>query len=396
MTVAERVLGVVDGMQREIIELEQALNRIPSVTGEYAEISKFLRAYLEEMGFKCEFIGKDGKPNVVGRLAGSGGKPRLAMISHQDTVPAGPGWTVDPFGGELREGKIYGRGATDPNASNVVYLAAARALHKAGVRLKGDLVEAFTVDEEVGGADGSGLLSAGNHVDVDMIIAEGRNNVIWRGYSGHMRFQIVAPGKAAHGNAPWTGDNAISRMIAAINGLERYQEELAQQRSRTPGLSYTTLLVGKIAGGVAPNVVPDRCEISLDVRVVPEHDVDDVEKRIREIFAKVEATSPKYPFEIRQTLKARSTVTPEDHVLVKSLQRAIKTARGQEVPVVVYHAAGDARFYMYRGIPALCYGAGDSAKNNIHGADEFVEAKDLVEATKVLALAAMDLLGVDG
>jgi acetylornithine deacetylase/succinyl-diaminopimelate desuccinylase family protein len=396
MTVADRVLNVVDEMRAEIVELEQALNRIPSVTGDYAEISKFLRAYLEKMGFRCEFIGKEGKPNVVGRLSGTGGKPRLALISHQDTVPAGPGWTVDPFGGEFRDGRIYGRGATDPNASNVVYLAAARALTKAGVRLKGDLVEAFTVDEEVGGMDGSGLLCEGNHVDVDMAIAEGRNNVIWRGYSGHMRFQIVAKGKAAHGNAPWLGDNAISRMIAVVNGLERYQDELAQQRSKTAGLSHTTLLVGKMNGGVAPNVVPDRCEISLDVRVIPEHDVDEVEARIRGIIAKIEAASPKYPFEIHQSLKARSTVVPEDHVLVQALQRGIKKARGQEVPVVVYHAAGDARFYMYRGIPAVCYGAGDSAKNNIHGADEFVEAKDLIEGTKALALAIMELLGVDG
>jgi acetylornithine deacetylase/succinyl-diaminopimelate desuccinylase family protein len=396
MTLADRVLGVVDEMQGEIVELEQALNRIPSVTGDYGAISKYLRAYLEGMGFECDFIGKDGKPNVVGRLRGTTGTPRLALISHQDTVPAGPGWTVDPFGGDFRDGRIYGRGATDPNASNVVYLAAARALGKAGVRLKGDLVEAFTVDEEIGGADGSGYLTEGNHVDVDMAIAEGRNNVIWRGYSGHMRFLIVSKGKAAHGNAPWLGDNAISRMMAVMNGLERYQEELAQQRSGTAGLSYTTLLVGRINGGVAPNVVPDRCEISLDVRVIPEHDVNDVEARIREIIARVEATSPQYPFEIQQQLKARSTVVPEDHVLVRSLQRSIKRVRGQEVPVVVYHAAGDARFYMYRGIPAICYGAGDSAKNKIHGADEFVEASDLVEGTKALALAVMDLLGVEG
>jgi acetylornithine deacetylase/succinyl-diaminopimelate desuccinylase family protein len=395
MTVADRVLETVDKMQGEIVELEQALNRIPSVTGEYAEISKFLRGYLEDMGFRCEFIGKDGKPNVVGRLTGSTGKPRLALISHQDTVPPGPGWSVDPFGGEVSDGRIYGRGATDPNASNVVYLAAARALIKAGIRLRGDLVEAFTVDEEIGGFDGSGLLSEGNHVDVDMAIAEGRNNVIWRGYSGHMRFHIVAKGKAAHGNAPWLGDNAISRMVAVINGIEQYQSELAKQRSKTAGLSHTTLLVGKMNGGVAPNVVPDRCEITLDVRVIPEHDVDDVEARIREIIARVEATSPKYPFEISQSLKARSTVVPEDHVLVQSLQRSIKKVRGEDVPVVVYHAAGDARFYMYRGIPAVCYGAGDSAKNNIHGADEFVETKDLVEGTKALALAIMELLGVD-
>jgi len=397
MTLKEVITKKAIELRQEIVDFERELIRIPSPNppGEYQAISRCVAKKLKEIGFEVNIVpSKPEKPNVIGRLKGTAGKPVLIHCGHLDTVPVGGGWTVDPYEALIRDGKIYGRGAYDAKARIVVYVMAAKVIKEAGFRLRGDLIECHTVDEETGGRDGAGYCAKESYLKGDMAILEGRQDEIWFAECGHLTLRIGTLGEAAHAMYPWLGVSAIEKMTDVLVGLRKLQEELKARMSKIPGLSYSTINVGTIGGGSKSNVLADRCSIDVDVRVIPEVDVDEVIRKIEGILEALRKSDPKFKAELEVLMKALPSVTPADTPMIKVIQKVSREVLGFEPKAVGLHATSDGEYFREEGIPTIHWGVG-TGKNRAHGADEFIEIDDLVNLTAAHAIVAMELLGYE-
>jgi len=390
----EVILKKAKELRQEIIDFERELIRIPSPNppGEYQQISRCVADKLRDIGFEVSIVSsRPDKPNVIGTLKGTAGKPVLINNAHLDTVPVGGGWTVDPYEAVVREGKIFGRGAYDAKARIVVYVMAAKVIKEAGFRLRGDLIGCYTVDEETGGNYGAGYCVSEGHVKGDTAISEGRQDEIWFAESGHLTLRVDVLGEAAHAMYPWLGVNAIEKMTDVLIGLRNLQEELKGKKSDIPGLSYSTITVGTIKGGNKSNMLADRCSIDVDARVIPEVDLDGVIGRIEGIMEGLRNQDPTFRAETEILLKAEPSVTPHDVPIIGIIRKVSNEVLGFEPNPVGLHATSDAKYFREKGIPTVHWGVG-TAKNRAHGADEFIEIEDLVNLTAAHALVNMEFL----
>lgn len=395
----------VEGMKEEIVEFLRGMIRIPSENppGNYEEIAEFVTNKMTKFGFKVEKVGKEGKPNVIGRLRGTEGKPVLILNGHLDTVPASAGdlegWTVGPFSGEVREGRIYGRGAYDCKGRVAVYTMAAKAIKDSGIKLKGDVVVAATVDEETGGFDGAGYLVEHGLLKGDMAICEGPKNKMFRAGSGEMYMKISTIARTTPPYwatlKPQLSINAIQKMVKVIEALEKYQLELMEKKSHIPGIGGSTIVIGTIEGGIKSNIVPTKCTIQLDVITIPELKQEVIQRRIDEIMEDLERGDPELRVEIETLATCEPWVTPSDSHLVKILNNTIKEVTGQTVPVAGLHASADSRWWARAGMQAVNFGAGDYEECKPHQPNENVKIQDLVLGTKIIALTIVDLLGCE-
>jgi succinyl-diaminopimelate desuccinylase len=393
----DTILKKVKDLRHEIIDLERELIRIPSLNppGEYQQISKCVADKIKGMGFEVSIVGpRHEKPNVIGRLKGIVGKPVLINNAHLDTVPPGSGWTVDPYEAVVKEGKIFGRGAYDAKARIVVYIMAARAIQEAGYRLRGDLIHNFTVDEETGGKEGAGYCSGKGYLKGDVAILEGRHDEIWYAESGHITLRIILLGVSAHAMYPWLGINAIEKMTHVLNELQNLQEELKEKKSMIPGLNYSTINVGTIKGGDKSNMLADKCSIDVDIRVIPESDVDEVISRIRGIIEILRQNDPKFKAKMEIVMKVEPSLTSPEIPVIGIIQKVTRHILGFEPRAVGLHAASDGEYYRKVGIPTIHWGVGTD-KNKAHASDEFIEIDDLVNLTAAHALVNMEFLGFE-
>src|SRR5690606_595439 len=221
--VRDRVLAAVDELADEVVDFTAELIRIPTVNppGEfYEDCARAIGARLEQFGFTVEYHAAEGRPehtrahprvNVVGTLPGARRNPVVHLNGHFDVVPAGDGWTVDPFGGVVRDGRIYGRGSADMKAGIAAAVYAAEAIRRAGVRRTGTVEVSGTVDEESGGYAGMGYLAEMGRIArgrTDAVIIPEPLNVdrICVGHRGVYWFEVTTHGKIAHGSMPFLGE----------------------------------------------------------------------------------------------------------------------------------------------------------------------------------------------
>ncbi|MBI4279012.1 MAG: ArgE/DapE family deacylase [Armatimonadetes bacterium] len=400
--------------EEELVARLSRLVQVPSPNppGEYEPIADAVREMLRDLGYQVEFVDapeaevrqaglRAPRRNVIGGLGGTGDPARTIILNaHIDTVPvvSPERWTYPPFSGAVADGRVWGRGAVDSKARMVSYAMAPILLRRAGVSPAGTVLCAFTCDEETGGDLGAGYLVRSGRLRGDAAVVEGYNSPIIRAAAGLLRTDIHIEGKAAHASRPDLGVNAIEPLGTLIPPLLALRDELTERRSEIAGMGHTTLSLGVVSGGVKVNVVPDRCTLSIDCRVIPEVDPQQVVGRIRAIAAAAEARHPGIHVHVAVVRTAAPTRLAEDHPVVQGLARACRQVLGRPVPIEGETGGTDARWFNAGGIPAANYGPGRMESGNYHGVDEHVEIADLVEATDVLAVFLAEFVsgGADG
>lgn len=316
--------------------------------------------------------------------------PVVALNAHGDVVAPGEGWTSDPYGAEIREGWLYGRGAAVSKSDIAVYAYALKALEASGAALKGTVELHVTYDEEAGGLVGPDWILAQGLSKPDFAICPGFSYSVGIAHNGCLHLEVTVQGKSAHAAMPDTGVDALEAATRLLASLYELRKGYTAIRSKVPGISHPTLVVGLIKGGINTNVVPDAVTLRLDRRIVPEEDPEQVEA---ELIRHIEAT---VPCTVRRILLVRPfSPQPGQQRLVELIQRHARTVLGEDIPADGVPIYADARLYSNRGIPTVMYGAGprNLLDANGHRADERVPLKELHQATQVVALALADLLG---
>ncbi len=369
-------------MSQDLVSLLQQLIRIPSVnpdnapgtelTGEET-LAIFLSTWLESIGAKLtlEEI-KPGRPNLIARFAPRDGRPRILLGPHLDTVGVG-GMTIDPFGGEIRDGKVWGRGASDTKGPMAAMLW---ALHQqqdilADLPVAVDFV-AFMGEES--GQWGSKNFVKNHGQDYHFaLIGEPTSMQVVHVTKGSLWATLRATGKAAHSSQPEQGDNAILKLTRALDQLDQH---LGQQLATFthPMLGHSTMNVGIIRGGNRPNIVPDLAEAEIDIRITPAlAGAGGALKRLTETIAFYQL-----PLEILDPHENPPMETAADHPLIQALLATDPTTGLAGAPWF-----SDAAHLSHGGIPSICIGPGSI--NQAHTVDEFIEISDLEKGAQFFA-----------
>jgi succinyl-diaminopimelate desuccinylase len=370
---------------------------------------------LSRCGFEVEYHSADGRPehtsthpriNVVATRRGRAAHPLVHLNGHFDVVPAGAGWTVDPFGGEVRRGRIWGRGACDMKAGLAAAVFAAEAIRRAGIELNGTIEISGTVDEESGGFAGVAWLAERKRIAADRtdfaIIPEPLGaDRICIGHRGVYWFEVETRGRIAHGSMPFHGVNAIAHMSAVIEEMRRHLDpRLAARITEMPvvpeAARYATLNINAIAGGqpldaVQTPCVADRCRAVFDRRYLIEESFDDVREEIGALLEGIAATRPYFDYALRDLLVVQPTETPDGSPVVAALDAAIERVLDRPATLVASPGTYDQKhFARIAGVPH-CVAYGPGILDLAHQPDEYCETADLVNATKVIALAVLEL-----
>ncbi|MFQ5784150.1 MAG: M20/M25/M40 family metallo-hydrolase [Alphaproteobacteria bacterium] len=346
---------------------------------------------------ECRAVGMLSAVNlIVRRRFGPG--PTVALNAHGDVVPPGEGWTADPYGAEVRDGVMYGRGVAVSKSDFATYAFALRALEALDVPLAGAVELHFTYDEEAGGAIGPKWLLDNELTGPDFALSAGFSYSVVTAHNGCLHLEVELRGRSAHAARPDTGHDALEAAAAVLAALYAERARYSEIRSQVAGIESPTLVVGLIEGGINTNVVPDRVRLRLDRRMIPEEDPETVEHRLRDLIARASDPFAGVSVAVRRILLAEP-LTPRAGVerLVEPLCANARAVFG--VPVEVHGSPlyTDARHYAAAGVPTVLYGAGprDLLEANAHRADERLRLDDLAKATEVVALTLADLLGAD-
>jgi len=418
----EKVQRLIDERREEILQLCSDMVRIPSENppGDMGEMASFLRGFLEERGFAVEaYEPEKGRINLVARIGA--GEPTLILNGHMDVVPAGDRerWDFPPYCGELREGKILGRGATDMKGGLTSLIAAFVAVSQAVGDLPGTLVLTIVPDEETGGEHGSRwLVETGKVRGEACLIGEPTSMVgSFVGEKGICWLRLSARGVPAHGSLPMLGENAIEKLAAAfpvLHAIEREEVEVpedvreiveaskalyrgmladkgiadeAKLEAVAGALDHSTVNIGVIKGGSKVNIVPESCSADVDVRVpvgtTPAKVRDRVVELLRERgLADIECELVSY---------SNPNYTSPSEKIYALLSRNAKDILGIDLKPLFVTGATDGRFFRLGGIPAINYGPGELAL--AHAYNEYVRAEDVIRAAKVIAGTIVDFFG---
>jgi acetylornithine deacetylase/succinyl-diaminopimelate desuccinylase-like protein len=322
----------------------------------------------------------------------------IALNAHGDVVPPGDGWTHDPYGGEIVDGRLYGRAAAVSKSDFASYTFALRALEAAraaGLALRGGVELLFTYDEEFGGELGPGWLLAQGLTKPDLLIAAGFSYEVITAHNGCLQMEVTVHGTMAHAAIPHTGVDALQGAVAILNALYAQNEACRAITSQVPGITHPYLNVGRIEGGTNTNVVPGKVVLRLDRRMIPEENPAEVEATVRRVIEQAAATRPGITVEIRRLLLAEAWKPDAGNTrLVQALQKHASAVFGEPIPTRGTPLYTDVRLFGARGIPAAIYGAGPRTvrESNAKRADEHIVLEDLRRATKVVARTLAELL----
>lgn len=388
----EAVLAMID--QDEVIAFHRGLVRIPSVNppGECREAIAYVEKPLKEAGFETEIIHIDEtQPNVIATYGPKGGK-QLLVNAHVDVVPTGEreAWKHDPFGAEIEDGKVYGRGAGDDKASVTAQVLAALALQRSGIPLAGQLVVTEVADEENGGIHGARIVSEKYPNPDWVIVGEQTLNRVCVGEKGGAGCIVTVHGKTAHGALPWEGANAIEGIAEVIVALRRELWPKLTERTHW-AFKPSSGSVNMIEGGVKANVVPDKASIYVDRRTVPGETPEAAREEIRAIAEQAIQNVPGCTVEISAPYPGKeANAAPVDDPLVQAMIGANERLGGNTEPTG-FSMGTDGRFWNALGVPTIIYGPGDPS--TAHQPDEWVGIDEIMEATRAYAVAMVRLIG---
>ncbi|MBS4211284.1 MULTISPECIES: ArgE/DapE family deacylase [Neobacillus] len=405
----QQLINYIEENQAELIKFLQELVSIPSDNppGDCQAIAEHIYKRLDDFGLenvslneveeeKVKAVGMIRASNVVAYSTfGSGEGPEITLNSHGDVVPPGLGWTQDPYGGNVVDGKMYGRGVAVSKSDIASYTFAVLALRKLQADLKGKISLAFTFDEETGGDIGPKWLLDKGLINPDMAICPGFTYSLVNAHNGCLHLEVKLKGKSAHAAEPQYGHDALEAMTGVLSALYEYRKGFSKIKSNVPGIDSPNLVVGLISGGINTNVVPDEATIRIDRRLIPEENPQVAELEIRNVIAEALESYAGVEADISQILLARAFgPVPVDSPLVQSISTNWTTIMGGELLVNGVPLYTDARHFYEAGIPVVLFGAGPRTllEANGHRADEHIKVDDLLKSTKIVTLALYDLL----
>ena len=339
--------------------------------------------------------GLESITNLIVRRRYASGGPVVALNAHGDVVPPGEGWTHDPYGAEIADGKLYGRAAAVSKSDFATFTFAVRALESLGAPLRGGVELHFTYDEEFGGELGPGWLLRQGLTRPDLLIAAGFSYEVVTAHNGCLQMEVTVQGRMAHAAIPDTGIDALQAAVRILAALYAQNAKYTAITSQVEGIRHPYLNVGRIEGGTNTNVVPGKVVFRLDRRMIPEEDPVVVEAAIREVISNAASESNGIVVEARRLLLARSMrPLPGNAPLVHAIQQHGRSVFGVDIPAMGTPLYTDVRLYAEAGIPGVIYGAGPRTvlESNAKRADEHLELEDLRRATKVIARTLRDLL----
>lgn len=383
----------------EVVELTRSLVKIRSDYSEgtfanHNEIADFLADKLRDLGMDVHVLEPEPHyPIVIGRLKGSSGKPQLGIMGHYNTVPVGDldRWTVDPYEGEIRGNKLYGRGSTDQKGGIAAVLVATKAILDAGVPLRGDLVHAFIPGE---GAQDHVLPHVVDHqrelIETDWYLDTDGGRDIIQVAAGHIWLKMIVQGKSAHpgGDTPWV--NAAYKLAKVLVALEDVDSWMTyEMHPLFTGLGGKPRIeVGVLKAGTAVNLIPDVAEAQIDIRLNPKQTVPEVMAELNAVIEKVKAEDPdvdvtleKLPGTQHVPYHHWAAITP-DEPLVKVIREVATKRLGREPEFK--GSRGGGRPDLWRmGTKWISWSA--NVGENEHAPDEWVDIDGLYRSARVYA-----------
>jgi succinyl-diaminopimelate desuccinylase len=417
----ESLFRLIEERREELVALARDLIRVPTVNppgDAYTPCAELLGNRLARRGFQVLYRRAEGvrgdsarypRTNVIARIEGERPGPCVHFNSHIDVVAPGQGWSMDPFAAELRDGRVYGRGACDMKGGLAASIVAVEAILAAGIRFPGAIEISGTVDEETGGYGGVGFLAKEGFFSrprVDHVIIPEPLNVdrVCIGHRGVWWAEIETRGRVAHGSMPFLGNCAVRQMGAVLERLERELiPRLAKKRTAMPvvpeGARQSTLNINSIHGGLAEDfdgfpspLVPDRCRMVIDRRYLIEEEPEAVRREVVDILERLKAERAGFDYALSEVLHFAPTMTDAGAPVVRAVGAAIEQVLGRKAQHVVSPGTYDQKHVVRIGNLKDCIAYGPGILDLAHQPDEYVGVEDMVSAAKVMALAALQLL----
>ncbi len=421
---AHRLTEAVTAKRDDLIALTQDLIRIPTLNppGEnYRAICEYLEARLRGHGFDIQMIRAHGTPgdctayprwNIIARREGPHAGDCVHFNSHTDVVDVGLGWTRDPFGGELDDGKIYGRGACDMKGGLAASIIAAEAFIEVMPDYHGAIEISGTADEESGGYGGVAYLAEQGFFNPErvqhVIIPEPLNkDRVCLGHRGGWWAEIETFGEIAHGSMPFLGDCAVRHMGAVIDTFERdLYPAMAARRTDMPvvpeGARSSTMNINSIHGGQAEQLagstalpshcVPDSCRIVIDRRFLVEEPLDQVRAEVEGLLEGLKSDRPKFDYALRELNHVLPSMTDRDAPVASTVAAAIQNVLGQEAQFVASPGTYDQKHIDRIGKLKNCVAYGPGVLELAHKPDEWIGVDDMIDSAAVMAQSLAKLL----
>jgi acetylornithine deacetylase len=385
------VAGIETIERGDAVALTRALVRVdsrnptlvPGAPGEGA-ISSLLADVLESWGFRVELLAAaPGRSNVVARIGAADGGRSLMFNGHLDVVGI-EGMTHAPFDGAQRDGRLFGRGASDMKAG-VAAMCAAAARAAAVGPLAGEIVVAAVVDEEFESLGTRSLVRAGVRADA-AIVTEPTGLAIMPAHKGFVWLDVTLRGRAAHGSRWEIGIDAIRHAGLLLAEIDRLDAEVLPTRDH-PLLGRPSVHASFIEGGAGMSTYPDRCLLRLERRTIPGERVEDVVSEVQAACARVRARRPTFAADVGLGVTQSPSDVDPGAPIVRALASALAQC-GETTRVEGMSAWTDAAILNDAGIPAVCFGPGDIAL--AHAAEEYVIIEEIDRATAVLTTLARE------
>ncbi|SFE44597.1 succinyl-diaminopimelate desuccinylase [Lentibacillus persicus] len=390
------------------VALTQQLVRIPSVyrpedpKGNEEEVASFTADYLRDLGIDVyvEEV-EPGRPNVIGVI--DSGKPGKTLIfeGHTDVVTEGDreSWNYDPFGAEIVDGRMYGRGTNDTKGNLACMITAAQSIIEDKEAFTGKIILCIPVDEERMMIGIKHFIEQGWADNVDgAIICEPEENQICVAQRGALRIQITVNGKMAHGAISWSGINPnwrLAKIITALEALEKEEQEIHGEHPYLKWPSITpTIVKAPVTGDAQINVIPEKAMTALDIRTIPSQDHDVLIEKIETIFNTLKKEDKHFDVDYDVIENRPATETDRNEPVVGAVHAAVKQTLNIEPEYNGVPGATDGTFLHLHGVPIVTIGAGD--REVPHHINEYVDIKELGETTEIYRQAALNFLNEEG
>lgn len=414
------VLEAVDALRDDLVAFTQALVRVPTVNppgDRYEECAALVAQRLERLGYDVRLVRPRHEPdplhprvNVVGRLAGARPRPLLHFNGHYDVVPPGEraAWTREPFGGDLADGRVWGRGSGDQKAGIAASIYAVEAIRRAGLRLGGTVEQSATVDEESGGFAGVAELCAQGictSADTDHVVITEPLDVdrVCLGHRGVLWTEVTAHGVAAHGSMPGLGRSAADAIARLVSRVDReLRPTLAQRTTAMPveppearraTINVNALHAGQPVEAEQTPMVADVATAIFDRRFLAEERLADVRAELGELLADERSRADGITWTSRERLVVQPVLTDRDAPVAAAFAGAVGDVLGREATFIASPGTYDQKHVVRLGGVRDCIAYGPGRLVTAHRPDEHVVVDELVDATKVMALATLRLLG---
>ena len=414
----------IDGKREDLIQLTQDLIRIPTLNppGEnYGAICDFLNKRLQASGFETQLIRAFDTPgdseryprwNIIARRDGTSLGDCVHFNSHTDVVEVGSSWTFDPFGGEIADGNIYGRGACDMKGGLASSIIAAEAFIEQYPDFSGAIEISGTADEESGGYGGVAYLAEHGHFSPEkvqhVIIPEPlQKDRICLGHRGGWWAEIETKGEIAHGSMPFLGDCAVRHMGAVIHEFEdKLFPIMAARRTDMPvvpeGAKSSTMNINSIHGGqkeqsddftgLPAHCVPDSCRIVIDRRFLVEEPLDQVRNEVTDLLEGLRDTRTDFEYELTELNSVLPSMTDKTAPVVETVAQAIEDVMGKAPEYVASPGTYDQKHIDRIGKLKNCIAYGPGILEMAHKPDEYIGINDMLDSAKVMGASLETLL----